>query len=90
MLAGSTATIRGEHVLIATGNEMFKTLVSRDGNHRVLADAIRQTTGRDYRIGLKKIVPTPTENPTEEPDNPLSAFLKESRENGLDVTVKEN
>ena len=89
-LAGSTATIRGEHVLIATGNEMFKTLVSRDGNHRVLADAIRQTTGRDYRIGLKKIVPTPTENPTEEPDNPLSAFLKESRENGLDVTVKEN
>ena len=90
VLMGSTATIRGEHVLIATGNEMFKTLVSRDGNHRVLADAIRQTTGRDYRIGLKKVVPAQTDNNTEEPDNPLSAFLKESRESGLDVTVKEN
>ena len=89
VLMGSTATIRGEHVLIATPNEMFKTLVSRDGNHKVLAAAIRQTTGRDYRIGLKKVAPAPTEN-TDEPDNPLSAFLKESRENGLDVTVKEN
>jgi len=91
VLMGSTATIRGEHVLIATANEMFKTLVSRDGNHRVLTDAIRKTTGRDYRIGLKKIVPPPTDGAAEEEaDNPLSAFLKESRESGLDVTVKEN
>ena len=90
VLMGSTATIRGEHVLIATGNEMFKTLVSRDGNHRVLADAIRKTTGRDYRIGLKKVAPAPAETHEDESDNPLSAFLKESRENGLDVTVKES
>ena len=91
VLVGSTATVRGEHVLIATGNDMFKTLVSRDGNHKVLAAAIRQATGRDYRIGLKKVAPPASaETGADESDNPLSAFLKESRESGLDVTVKES
>ncbi|MBR3289407.1 MAG: hypothetical protein IKI63_01365, partial [Clostridia bacterium] len=92
VLMGSTATIRGEHVLIATANEMFKSLVTRDGNHRVLTDAIRNVTGRDYRIGLKKIAAPPAADGANEEasDSPLAAFLKESRENGLEVTVKEN
>lgn len=87
VLGGSTAVIRGGHVLISTDNEMFKTLVSKDGNRRSLVAAVRSVTGRDFRIGLKKS-PAPSP-PAAQPDDALSAFLRHSRELGADIHIQE-
>ena len=87
VLAGSSAFLRGDMLLICTENEMFRSLVGRDGNKNVLAGAIRQVTGKTYRIGLKK-VQTDAARP-EEPADPLTAFLRSSRELGVDVHVRD-
>ncbi len=87
VLTGSTASIRGGHVLISTDNEMFKTLVQKDGNRRSLAAAIRSVTGREYRIGIKKPAASPA--PSAQPDDALSAFLRHSRELGADVNIQD-
>jgi len=87
VLVGSTACLRNDFVLISTENTMFRTLISGDGNKKKLVDAIEKVTGRVYRIGMKKTA-APAEKPAED-DSPLSAFLRESRENGIAVDMKE-
>lgn len=52
VLVDSTALLRGDYVLICTDNDMFKALVTRDGNKNVLLGAIRSVTGRNHRIGV--------------------------------------
>ena len=85
VLVGSTAVIRGDMVLICTDNDMFRTLVTRDGNKNVLASAIRGVTGRPCRIGVKR----QSAAPAQEAADPLSAFIRSSRELGVEVHVKE-
>lgn len=85
VLVGSTALIRGDMVLICTDNDMFRTLVTRDGNKNVLAAAIRGVTGRPCRIGVKRLSAAPVQEATD----PLSAFIRSSRELGVEVHVKE-
>ena len=85
VLADSTARIRGNHVVICTGNELFKSLVSSDGNKAVLLGAIRSVTGQNYRIGVRK-----PEAPAAAPEanDPLSAFLRSSQALGADIEIK--
>ena len=54
VLAGSSALLRGDAVVILTNNDMLRTLVASDGNKAVLAGAIRAVTGRKYRVGIRK------------------------------------
>ncbi len=86
VLADSTAVLRGEHLLICTDNELFRTLVGRDGNKAVLLAAVRAAAGRNYRIGIKKASPPPA---ADEGGDPLAAFLRSSREQGVDIRVQE-
>lgn len=83
VLMGSEAVLRGEHLLICTENEMFRGLVTRDGNKQKLLAAVRAVTGRNYRIGLRH---TPAVSAPAEAEDPLTAFLRESRENGVSIT----
>jgi DNA polymerase-3 subunit gamma/tau len=80
VLLGSEAVQRGEHLLICTDNEMFRGLVAQDGNKQKLLAAVRAVTGRNVRIGLKKVTPAAAAA-----TDPLSAFLRESRERGIPV-----
>jgi DNA polymerase-3 subunit gamma/tau len=80
VLIGSEAVLRGDRLLICTENEMFRGLVAQDNNKQKLLTAVRAVTGRAYRIGLKKSVP-----PAAEVSDPLTAFLRESRERGVPV-----
>ncbi len=90
VLVGSTAVTRDDMVLISTENAMFRTLVKSDGNRKKLVDAIEKVTGRVYRVGLKKATPALAATAeTTEPESPLSVFLRESRENGIAVDIKE-
>ncbi len=83
-LQGSTAVRRGDMVLIQTDNDLFKMLVARDGNKKLLSEAIMKATGQKYRIGLKKSPP-----PAAPADDPLADFIRQSRQMGVDVDVKE-
>ncbi len=89
VLEGSYAVTRDDMVLIYTENGMFRTLVKSDGNRQKLVDAIRKITGKEYRIGLKKTAPVVPTTAPDEPESPLSAFLRESRDAGIAVDIKE-
>ncbi len=83
VLLGSTALMRDDIVFVCTENQMFRTLVTRDGNKQVLVNVLREVTGRTLRIGVKK-QPQKTD---ELPSDPLAAFIRESREKGVDVST---
>lgn len=84
VLLGSGASMRGDMVLIHTDNALFRTLVTRDGNRQLLVEAIMRVTGRKCRIGIKKTPP-----PEETAEDPLAAFIRSSRQLGVEVDVKE-
>lgn len=86
VLADSTACIRGNHVIICTGNELFKSLVSSDGNKGILLGAIRSVTGQNYRIGVRKPEALSGDEPAG--NDPLSAFLRSSQALGADIEIK--
>lgn len=85
VLAGSSAFLRGDLLLVATDNDLFKTLVTRDGNKKLLQDILQAKTGRRLRIGIRKNTGR-TAAPA--PEDPLTAFLRVSREKGVEVEVK--
>ena len=85
VLIGSTAFIRGDYVLVCTDNAMFKTLVLRDGNKQIFMNVIREVTGRNMRIGIKKKVASQDEIP----EDPLAAFLQKGRAQGVNITTEE-
>ncbi len=78
VLSGTTAIERDDFVLVCTGNDLFKALVSRDGNRAILIGAIRQVTGKTYRIGVRRPA---AEQPVAE--DPLDAYLRQSKELGV-------
>ena len=79
VLVGSTALLRGDIVLVCTDNDMFRTLVTRDGNKQILVNTIKQITGNTYRIGIKK------KPSADAPNDPLAAFIRQNRERGVDI-----
>ena len=84
VLGGTTAIIRDDVVLVCTDNDMFKTLVTRDGNKQILVGVIREVIGRNMRIGIKK-APAPQ---GDIPSDPLAAFLQDARDRGLNIETK--
>ena len=83
VLLGSEAVLRGDRLLICTENEMFRGLVAQNNHKQLLLSAVRAVTGRNYRIGLKKAAPAAAQTDT---TDPLTAFLRESRERGVPIT----
>ena len=85
VLQDSAAAVRGDYVLIQTGNALFKSLVGRDGNKAILLTAIRSVTGQTYRLGIKKSAPAAVAAP----EDPLSSFIQASRDRGVDLHIQE-
>ncbi len=83
VLAGSTAILKGEMLLICTDNAMFKELLAQDNNKKLLMDAIRQTTGKTYRMGLRRTVTVPKNE-----NDPLTQLFSAAR--AASVPVKED
>ena len=78
VLQGTTAIERDDFVLVCTGNDLFKSLVSRDGNKNILVGALREVTGKTYRIGIRR--PQVAAPATEDP---FEAYLRQSKELGV-------
>lgn len=85
VLFKSQATVRGDMILIHTENDLFKSLVTRDGNKNVMINAIKQVSGKTYRIGIKKSVP----KTSVEDNDPLGEFLRRSESLGVEVKIQE-
>ncbi|MBE6757937.1 MAG: DNA polymerase III subunit gamma/tau [Ruminococcaceae bacterium] len=81
VLLGSSAIIKGDKVVICTDNELFRGLVTQEEHKQKLQAAVRNVTGRQYRFGLRR-----TATVQQEATDPLTAFLRESRERGVPVT----
>ncbi len=80
VLLGSTAIIKGEKIIICTDNELFRGLVTQEEHKQKLQAAVRAVTGQQYRFGLRRTTATAAAT------DPLTAFLRESRERGVPVT----
>ena len=83
VLIGSSAMIRDDFVVVCTENDMFRTLVTRDGNKKALTDVLKEITGRDMRLGVKKVQAKQEDIPAD----PLAAFIQKNKENGFDITT---
>ncbi len=81
VLLGSTAIIKGEKIIICTDNELFRGLVTQEEHKQKLQAAVRAVTGQQYRFGLRRTTAT-----SAAATDPLTAFLRESRERGVPVT----
>jgi len=81
VLLGSTAILKGEKIIICTDNELFRGLVSQEEHKQKLQAAVRAVTGQQYRFGLRR-----TTTVSAAATDPLTAFLRESRERGVPVT----
>ncbi|MBE6769063.1 MAG: DNA polymerase III subunit gamma/tau [Ruminococcaceae bacterium] len=81
VLLGSSAILKGDKLIICTDNELFRGLVTQEEHKLKLQAAVRSVTGREYRFGLRRTVPA-----VSEATDPLTAFLRESRERGVPVT----
>lgn len=81
VLLGSSAVVKGDKMIICTDNELFRGLVTQEEHKLKLQAAVRNVTGRQYRFGLRRTAPV-----QQEATDPLTAFLRESRERGVPVT----
>ena len=83
VLAQSQAVLKGNLLLICTDNAMFKELLEQGSNKKMLMQAITQTTGTTYRVGLRRAVKVKKDEV-----DPLSQLLTAAR--NADVPVSEN
>lgn len=87
VLVGSAATLRGDLVLIRTNSDLFRSLVSRTATKPIWWAALRGVTGKTYRDRGEKI---PRFRASGGSARSLAAFIRNSRELGVEVKVKEN
>ncbi len=81
VLAQSQAVLKGNLLLICTDNALFKELFRQDNNKQLLLEAIRQTAGSGYRIGLRRTVTMPKA----EAEDPLTRLMQAGRSAGIPV-----
>lgn len=81
---GSSAYVSGSYVLIDAPQELAFELLRKSSQRDKMRDAIRQVTGKVYKLGPYK----QTEKKTAEQQDPLAQLAEEAREAGIDVTEK--
>ncbi len=77
---GSTAYVSGGYILIDAPNQIAFQLLRRQDQRDNIRRAIRQVTGKSYRLG-------PYRKPKEETggEDPLSALAKSAEKEGIKV-----
>ena len=81
---GSSAYISGDFVLIDAPNKIAFELLRKPTQRDRMRDAIRQVTGRAYRLGPYK---KETENKEIKEDDALSKLLKAADDMGINVEI---
>lgn len=85
VLSDSTATLcaADRRLFIETDNELFRVLVNAADNKNALIQAIRAVTGQNYRIATRRRTHTEKND-----QDPLAAFIQESKSKGVVVDVQ--
>ena len=85
LLAGSSAVLRGDFVLINSFNPTLDQFIRIDTHRRALSEAIYKAAGRKYRLGIFK-GETKQESPTGKKD-PLDDFMKKANANNIPFDI---
>jgi DNA polymerase-3 subunit gamma/tau len=89
VLMDSVAMTDGEKLVVITDNDLFVTLVKTDGNKFILMNAVQAIAGKPMRISRGRPVKDEKTVPqAAAPQDPLSAFLKQSADAGVTIEVK--
>lgn len=83
LVAESTAYISGDFVVIQSDLALTGEQIKKDGNSKIICDAIARVTGAQYRLGFQLAKKAETEE-----NDPLSAFLRESMASGIQIDLK--
>ena len=87
VLTDSAAMTDGERLVVITDNDLFVSLVKSDGNKFILMNAVQAVAGKPMRISRGRPIHQDVAQQAETMD-PLSAFLKQSAEAGVNIEVK--
>lgn len=82
---GSTAYVSGDFVLIDAPSPTAFELLRRPTQRDKMRDAIKQVTGRTYKLGPYKKASSDNENQQEQSD-PLKALAEQAQAAGIEVT----
>ena len=85
LLAGSTAILRGEFVLINSFNPTLDQFIRIDTHRRALSEAIYKATGRKYRLGIFK--GEVKKETTGSKKDPLDDFLKKANASDIPFDI---
>ncbi len=81
---GSSAYVSGSYVLIDAPQELAFELLRKSSQRDKMRDAIRQVTGKVYKLGPYK----PTEGKEAEKQDPLASLTEQARQAGIEVIEK--
>ncbi len=85
LLAGSTAILRGEFVLINSFNPTLDQFIRIDTHRRALSEAIYKAAGRKYRLGIFK--GEAKKETTGAKRDPLDDFLKKANASDIPFDI---
>ena len=86
LLDGAQGYSFANTILIDTPNHLLGAMIKRDGNVKLLADAVLEVLGESYKIRVRK-----SEVKGEQTNNtqPVDDFLNSARQAGVNVNIKE-
>ncbi len=85
ILNGSTATVRGDHVIISSDNPTLPSFIRIQGHSRDVKLAIYNVTGKKYRLGLASAASAPKADTPKR--DPLENLVDRARNLGVNVDV---
>ncbi|MBQ9914240.1 MAG: DNA polymerase III subunit gamma/tau [Clostridia bacterium] len=88
VLNGSSAVIQGDFVLIKSDNPTLSAFIKTGTNARDVKTAIKNVTGRAYRLGLYNASAQAPSAPAQSKKDPLENLIGKARDMGINVDVK--
>lgn len=90
VLTGSSASIRGDHVIIESSNPTLSAFIKTGTNARDVKEAIFRVTGRKYRLGLASTANNAANSNGAQPKrDPLQNLIGKARDMGISIDVKD-
>ncbi|MBQ7117272.1 MAG: DNA polymerase III subunit gamma/tau [Clostridia bacterium] len=88
VLNGSSAVIQGDFVLIKSDNPTLSAFIKTGTNARDVKAAIKNITGRAYRLGLYNASAQQSSAPAQPKKDSLENLIGKARDMGINVDVK--
>lgn len=88
VLTGSSAVIRGDHVIIVSDNPTLSAFIRTGTNARDVKEAVYRVTGKKYRLGLQGTnAATEAQEAPKAKKDPLSELIGRAKDMGINIDV---